>query len=99
MKRNAEQSIFAKGRLIVALLATLLAVPAGAAPVQLFMDIDGVEGESTDQMHERWIDISDIGWAVTRGGDDTGATGSGRTRAAAEFGDLMWSQTMDKSFP
>lgn len=98
MKRNEEKSMFAGASLVVALLASLLAAPAGAAPVDLFMDIDGVEGESTDDRHKRWIDISSVGWVVARAGD-TGAVGSTRTRGAAQFEDLTWTQVMDKSFP
>ena len=52
-----------------------------------FAKYDGVDGESQDANHDKWIDILAIDWGANKPGG--GATGTSRRRAAAEVRDFV----------
>ncbi len=65
--------------------------------LDLFLKVDGIDGESTDSKHKDWIDVTSYGWGVENAGAPTsgGGTGSGK----AKFQDLIVVKMLDKSSP
>lgn len=52
----------------------------------VFARYDGIDGESQDARHPRWIDVLAVDWGAHRSG--TGSTGATRRRVAANIEDL-----------
>ena len=69
--------------------------PLGSAAV--FAKYDGIDGESTDSNHDKWIDVLSIDWGAHRPGG--GATGQTRRRGAAIVEDLTLTMEYEKSTP
>jgi type VI secretion system secreted protein Hcp len=47
----------------------------------MFLKLDGIDGESTDEQHQKWIEIESFSWGVsnpTTIGSGTGGGGAGR---------------------
>ena len=63
-----------------------------------FMKIDGVDGESTDKKHAKWIEVSGFNHEVAQPSSGASATG-GRTGGRAEFGPVSVEKTADKATP
>lgn len=64
----------------------------------LFLKIDGIDGESTDSKHKDWIDVLAFGWGADN--PQTGAsTGGGAGSSRASFHDLVITKATDKSSP
>ena len=62
-----------------------------------FAKYDGVDGESDDANHGKWIDILSIDWGAHKPGG--GATGQSRRRGAAVVEDLSLTMEYEKSGP
>jgi type VI secretion system secreted protein Hcp len=77
-------------------VSAVAAEDAGLAAVDMFLKIEGVDGESADSRHRGWIDVLSVDWDVTR---PSGSTAGARTSAPATFGGLTVSKTVDKSSP
>ena len=65
--------------------------------VDMFLKIDGIEGESTDSKHKNEIDVQSWSWGATQLA--TGHTGGGSGTGRASFQDVSFTKTMDKSSP
>jgi type VI secretion system secreted protein Hcp len=50
-----------------------------------YLEVDGIEGDSTRKGHEGEIEIHSVSWSVSQ---SSSTTGSGRGAAKAEFADL-----------
>jgi type VI secretion system secreted protein Hcp len=61
-----------------------------------FLKIDGIDGESTDDKHKGWIEISSFSWGLAAVESQTGA-GGGAGRA--KFSELVISKKSDKATP
>jgi type VI secretion system secreted protein Hcp len=80
-----------------ALAGNLLFQLDGSSGCCIFAKYDGVDGESQDANHDKWIDVLAMSWAIDR---DTGpATGQSRRRGAAIIDDLVLTYEYDKSTP
>lgn len=62
-----------------------------------FAKYDGVDGESQDANHDKWIDVLSIDWGVHKPGG--GATGATRRRASAVVDDLVITYEYEKASP
>jgi len=86
-------------RLSLALLALITGLiftaPAHAA-VDMFIKIEGVDGESTDSGHRDEIDVLAWSWGMTRGG---AAKGASRRPPGTELSDLSLTKYLDKATP
>ncbi len=51
-----------------------------------FAKYDGIDGESQDANHDKWIDVLSLDWGAHRSGG--GATGQSRRRGAAIVEDM-----------
>lgn len=84
--------------LLMAVLALGLAWSA-APTVEAagFAKYDGIDGESNDANHDKWIDVLSIDWGAHKPGG--GATGQSRRRGAAVVEDMRLTFEYEKSAP
>lgn len=61
----------------------------------LFAKYDGVDGESADANHDKWINVLSIDWGSHKPGG--GATGQSRRRGSVIVEDLVMEMTYEKS--
>jgi type VI secretion system secreted protein Hcp len=79
----------------VVVLAALLAWTAPVrAAFDAFLEIDGIQGESTAVGHENSIEISSYSWGMSQT-TTTGGTGAGKV----SFQDLHFTKRLDKATP
>ena len=75
----------------------LEALGLDALAVDMFLKIDGIDGESTARGgHEDWIEIESFGWGESR---PSGGTGQGRRRSLATFSDVSVVKKVDAASP
>lgn len=65
--------------------------------VDMFMKIDGANGESKDANHKNWTDIVSFSWGATQPGNM--ASGGGMGAGKASFNDLHVVARIDKAAP
>jgi type VI secretion system secreted protein Hcp len=66
--------------------------------VDAFLKIDGVDGESTDEKHKKWIEIEGFSWSASQ--PVSAASGSGgRTAERVSISDLSVTKAIDASSP
>jgi type VI secretion system secreted protein Hcp len=66
--------------------------------VDMFLKIDGIDGESTDDKHKKWIEIDDFNHSVSQPVTAASKAG-GRVGGRADFADLVVTKTIDLSTP
>lgn len=62
-----------------------------------FAKYDGVDGESVDASHDKWIDVLSLDWGAHKPGG--GATGQSRRRGAAIVEDMVLTIEYEKAAP
>ena len=62
-----------------------------------FAKYDGIDGESKDANHDKWIDVLSIDWGAHKPGG--GATGQSRRRGGAVVEDITLTIEYEKSSP
>ena len=62
-----------------------------------FAKYEGIDGESVDANHDKWIDVLSIDWGAHKPGG--GATGQSRRRGAATVEDMMLTMEYEKAAP
>lgn len=65
----------------------------------IYLQIDGIKGESTDSLHSEWIEISSANWSVTQPKSATASTGGGHTTERCEHRTLSLTKLADLSSP
>lgn len=65
----------------------------------VYLQFDGIKGESTDSMHPGWIEITSAHWGVTQPKSATASTGGGHTAERCEHRTLSLSKLADLSSP
>jgi type VI secretion system secreted protein Hcp len=83
--------------LLVLGLSLLAASGANAVTTDLFMQFEGIDGESTRIDHLGWSYILGVKWGVSAIAPAPG--GGGGTAGKPVLSDLSWNQVEDKSFP
>lgn len=66
--------------------------------VDMFLKIDGIDGESTDEAHDKWIEIDSYSHGVSQPVSGASRTG-GRTGGRADFQDFSIIKTVDSATP
>ena len=66
-------------------------------PVDMFLKLDGIDGESTDSKHKDEIEVLAYGWGVAQQGSAHAGGGGGAGKAA--FEDLHILARLQKSSP
>jgi type VI secretion system secreted protein Hcp len=64
-----------------------------------FMKIDGIEGESTDDKHSGWIEITSFDTGVTQRSSATASSVGGASSERADFNDFVIAKELDKATP
>ncbi len=60
------------------------------------LEIDGIEGESTDDKHRGWLEIEAFSWGLTQ---LTALAGGGAGAGKPSFQDIHFTKLVDKSSP
>ena len=64
----------------------------------MFLKVEGVDGESTDDAHEKWIEILSYSHGLSQPATGVSGTG-GQTGGRADFQDLVVTKVLDSSTP
>lgn len=67
--------------------------------MSIFMNYEGIKGESSDKGHKQWMDIENIQWGVNRRINASTSTQNDRESANAEITDLTITRFMDSATP
>jgi len=65
----------------------------------IFMDIAGIDGESTDEAHDNWIDVLSYSHGVSLPGSSELSSGSTRSAGRSEHQAFSIVKTLDKTSP
>lgn len=63
----------------------------------IFARYEGIDGESKDENHDKWIDVLSIDWGIHKPGG--GATGQSRRRGSAVVEDMVITIEYEKASP
>lgn len=67
--------------------------------IDVYLQIDGVKGESADQGHAGWIECESVGWSIMQPKSATASTGGGHTAERAELSDITFHKMCDLASP
>lgn len=67
--------------------------------IDVYLQIDGIKGESTDEKHKDWIECQSVKWAVTQPKSATASTGGGHTAERCEHTEIMIAKLADLATP
>jgi type VI secretion system secreted protein Hcp len=67
--------------------------------VDVYLQIDGIKGESADSAHQGWIEVTSAQWGVTQPRSATASTAGGHTAERCEHRTLALSKLADLSSP
>ena len=67
--------------------------------IDVYLQIDGIKGESTDDKHRDWIECQSVQWGVLQPKSATASTGGGHTAERCEHEDILLSKLADLSTP
>jgi len=64
-----------------------------------YLQIDGIKGESADQKHKDWIEVSNVLYAIHQPRAEVVSTGGGHTSGRAELYPITFRKLADVSSP
>ena len=67
--------------------------------IDVYLQIDGIKGESADSAHQSWIEVSSAQWGVTQPRSATASTAGGHTAERCEHRPLSLTKLADLSSP
>lgn len=67
--------------------------------IDVYLQIDGIKGESMDDRHKDWIECTSVQWNMTQPKSATASTGGGHTAERAELDDIRLQKLSDLSSP
>ena len=67
--------------------------------IDVYLQIDGIKGESADDKHKDWIECSAVSWGVSQPKSATASTGGGHTAERCEHTQITLSKLADLSSP
>jgi len=67
--------------------------------MSVFLEIEGIKGESSDQGHKDWIDLESWGWEVERGMTSASSTRGDRESSNAKISSLIATKRIDSATP
>ncbi|MET0208020.1 MAG: type VI secretion system tube protein Hcp [Burkholderiaceae bacterium] len=67
--------------------------------IDVYLQIDGIKGESMDDKHKDWIECTSVAWGVSQPRSATASTGGGHTAERCEHEEIMISKLADLSSP
>lgn len=67
--------------------------------IDVYLQIDGIEGESQDSKHQGWIECSSVHWGILQPKSATASTGGGHTAERAELKEVSFTKVADLASP
>ena len=67
--------------------------------IDVYLQIDGIKGESADDKHKDWIECQAVSWAVSQPKSATASTGGGHTAERCEHSDIVILKLADLASP
>lgn len=67
--------------------------------IDVYLQIDGIKGESADAKHAGWIECTSVQWDMTQPRSATASTGGGHTAERAELTDVVFQKSADLASP
>lgn len=67
--------------------------------IDVYLQIEGIKGESHDDKHKDWIEISSVRWGIRQPRSATASTGGGHTAERAELKEVSFLKVADLSSP
>jgi type VI secretion system secreted protein Hcp len=67
--------------------------------IDVYLQIDGIKGESTDSTHKDWIELASAQWGVIQPRSPTASTGGGHTAERCELRSISVTKLADLSSP
>ena len=67
--------------------------------IDAYLQIEGIKGESTDDKHKDWIDVSHVSWGVRQPRAATVSTAGGHTSGRADLQNIIFHKLADLSSP
>jgi type VI secretion system secreted protein Hcp len=67
--------------------------------LDIYLQIDGIKGESMDDKHQGWIECQSVNWGINQPRSATSSTGGGHTAERAELLDITLAKVADLSSP
>jgi type VI secretion system secreted protein Hcp len=67
--------------------------------IDVYLQLDGIKGESSDSAHQGWIECSSVGWSITQPKSATASTAGGHTAERAELSDVTFHKLCDIASP
>ncbi|WP_305824545.1 Hcp family type VI secretion system effector [Massilia brevitalea] len=64
-----------------------------------YLQLDGIKGESQDQGHTDWIEVSGVRWGIQQPKSATSSTAGGHTAERAELTDITFEKIADLASP
>lgn len=67
--------------------------------IDVYLQIDGIKGESADSKHKDWIECQSVNWSLNQPKSATASTGGGHTAERAELSEVSFSKVADLASP
>ncbi|KQN70295.1 MULTISPECIES: type VI secretion system tube protein Hcp [Duganella] len=67
--------------------------------IDVYLQIDGIKGESNDDRHKDWIECKSVSFGVEQPRSATSSTGGGHTAERCEHRDIVLSKLADLASP
>ena len=67
--------------------------------IDVYLQIDGIKGESADDRHKDWIECKSVSWGVEQPKSATSSTSGGHTAERCEHQDIMITKLADLASP
>lgn len=80
-------------------LSDRISISGGNMAIDVYLQIDGIKGESTDHKHIGWIECESVQWAVSQPKSLASSTGGGHTVERCIHRDIVIRKFTDMSTP
>lgn len=67
--------------------------------IDVYLQIDGIKGESQDDKHKDWIECESVNWSISQPRSATASTGGGHTAERAELSEITFYKLADLASP
>ena len=67
--------------------------------IDVYLQIDGIKGESQDDKHKDWIECTSVNWGIVQPRSATASTGGGHTAERVELREISFSKMADLASP
>lgn len=67
--------------------------------VDAYLQIGDIKGESTDEKHKGWIEVSHVDWGVTQPRASSVSTAGGHTSGTADLSEVSFTKLADLASP